>query len=333
MSSLSRDGLLVVRSHSTFAPDIEQIIVPRPLLHGLLTALHIKLAHPTTYQLKKVFLRGYAALDLDKAVAKTTNSCHTCASLKKLPKHITSFGTSPPADHVGQHLASDVLRRSRQLIFVTRESVSSFTSACFIQSEDSSNLEEGMTCSALPLHNIHGPPSTLRVDPSPGFQTLLKSQPLKHLGITIEQGRFKNINKNPVAEKAIQELEDELLRLDSPGGPITPSQLSIAIARLNARIRLHGLSASEIFTRRNQFTGEQLNNDDSALIKSQHSYRTENHDPSYRSQIPSSYQHCRTYLQQPILLEGSIVYLKNDRSKMASRDMYMIIKKRTNGSY
>ena len=35
---------------------------------------------------------------------------------------------------------------------------------------------------------------------------------LKHLNVTIEVGRVKNKNKNPVAEKAVLELEDELIR-------------------------------------------------------------------------------------------------------------------------
>ena len=43
---------------------------------------------------------------------------------------------------------------------------------------------------------------------------------LKKYGLTIEIGRLKNKNKNPVAEKAIQELEYELKRVQPEGGPI-----------------------------------------------------------------------------------------------------------------
>ena len=48
------DGLLVVQRHEPVSPSRECIIVPRQVLHGLLTALHIQLSHPTTQQLKMV---------------------------------------------------------------------------------------------------------------------------------------------------------------------------------------------------------------------------------------------------------------------------------------
>jgi hypothetical protein len=150
---------------------------------------------------------------------------------------------------------------------------------------------------------------------------------LRTYGIAIELGRIKNPNKNPVAEKAVQELEDELLRLDPSGGSISEAQLSIALSNLNARIRLHGLSASEVFIRRNQFTAEELNNDEKGIISAQHASRTSNHSPSHKSQLPSSSSHCHTYSQSPTPLEGSIVYFKNDRSKLSARPMYMVTKK------
>ena len=40
---------------------------------------------------------------------------------------------------------------------------------------------------------------------------------LQKFRITLEIGCTKNVNKNPVAKKAVSELEDELLRQD-PGG-------------------------------------------------------------------------------------------------------------------
>ena len=154
LASISSDGLLVVRSQQNFAPMLERIIVPRPMLQGLLTALHIKVNHPTAYQLKKVFVRSYAALDIDKAISENIDACHICASLKKLPKHVSTFSTSSPSAFIGQHLASDVLRRSRQLILLSRESVSSFTTACILRSEDADNLKDGLVRTILPLHSV-----------------------------------------------------------------------------------------------------------------------------------------------------------------------------------
>ena len=49
-TSTARDGVLVVKHTQPFAPIAEAIVVPR----GLLTALHIKLSHPSRHQFQKV---------------------------------------------------------------------------------------------------------------------------------------------------------------------------------------------------------------------------------------------------------------------------------------
>ena len=50
----------------------------------------------------------------------------------------------------------------------------------------------------------------MRTDPAPGFQALYNDTLLKKHRITVEIGRVKNRIKNPVAERAIQELEEEI---------------------------------------------------------------------------------------------------------------------------
>ena len=69
---------------------------------------------------------------------------------------------------------------------------------------------------------------------------------LKHLNVTIEVGRVKNKYKNPVAEKAVLELEDELIRQEPGGHPVSEVSLAIATARLNFRLRFSGLSSREM---------------------------------------------------------------------------------------
>ena len=44
------------------------IVVPRTLSNGLLTAVHLKLNHPSAYQLKQVIRRFFFMLDLDNVV-------------------------------------------------------------------------------------------------------------------------------------------------------------------------------------------------------------------------------------------------------------------------
>ena len=72
---IARDGLLVVTDTVPHIGHRERIVVPRTVLHGLLTALHLRLAHPTKHQLRQVFGRAFFALD-------STDTCDTCTSLK-----------------------------------------------------------------------------------------------------------------------------------------------------------------------------------------------------------------------------------------------------------
>lgn len=80
VASIARDGLLVVQRNDPLSPTRECIIVPRKVLDGLVTALHIQLDHPSSYQLKQVMHRYVFALDLDKSVESTSRSCHHCTS-------------------------------------------------------------------------------------------------------------------------------------------------------------------------------------------------------------------------------------------------------------
>lgn len=108
------------------------------------------------------------------------------------------------------------------------------------------------------LHPVDGPQAVIRVEPAPGFISLKNTNALQHLGVSIEVWRVKNINKNPVAEKAVLELEEELLRQEPGGGPVSKLGLATATARLNSRLCRQGLSFRELWTQCNQFTNEQI---------------------------------------------------------------------------
>ena len=57
--TMSRDGLVVVKKTKPFAKPRELIVIPRAVAPGLLTALHLRLDHPTKSQLSKVFNRHF----------------------------------------------------------------------------------------------------------------------------------------------------------------------------------------------------------------------------------------------------------------------------------
>ena len=133
--SIAHDGLLVVRKEEPFAPVHECIVIPRHVLPGLLTALHIKLEHPTSHQVKQVVIRYFFALDLDQSIDHTTSSCHQCATLKQFSCMLVEQSTCHPPEAVGVNFVADVIRCQRQFILVLRESVTSFTCACIVDSE------------------------------------------------------------------------------------------------------------------------------------------------------------------------------------------------------
>ena len=53
----------------------------------------------------------------------------------------------------------------------------------------------------------------IRVDPAPAFQRLSKDDILRKNGMQLMIGYAKNVNTNPIAERAIQELGLEFLRI------------------------------------------------------------------------------------------------------------------------
>ena len=312
--TLSKDGMIVVPLQQPFSPVSERIVVPRSILAGLLTALHIRLDHPTQFQLKKVFCRYFYALDLDNALQQVNANCHTCVSLQKLPSSNPPETTSEPPPVIGHSFAADVLRLNKQFILILRETVTSFTSACLIESEEHSALRDGLINLSINLRPLDGPTSIVRVDPAPGFTKLFQDAILLDQHIMLDIGRIKNVNKNPVAEKAVRELEDELLRLNDRNQTLTPTSLSVAVARLNTRIRYHGLSSRELWTQRDQFTHQQIHLDDYNLIQEQHHRRFTN----------NQYTNQRTTSQTQSFDIGTLVYLKNEKSKSSKRSRYLI---------
>lgn len=194
--------------------------------------------------MKLVSQRYFFALDLDKALDQCSQCCHLCSSLKKVPSTLVEQSTSDPPDGFGISFAADVIKRYRQLILVVRETSTSFTASCLLDDERRESIHSGLLRLCLELRLLSGPLSVTRVDPAPGFASLYGDEILRQYGFALELGRVKNPNKNPVAEKYVVELEDELLCICPEGGKNTPLSLAAATANLNTCIRNRGLSAA-----------------------------------------------------------------------------------------
>ena len=152
----------MVKCSQPFVPVIEAIVVPRSLLDGLLTALHIKLNHPSHHQFQMVLQRQFFALDMNDAISYMTSPCHTCASLLSFPPSLVSQSSGDPPEFVAVSFAADVIKRHRQSILVLRECTTSFTASCLIPDERHDTLRDALT----------------RVDPAPGFVSMSNNDSL-----------------------------------------------------------------------------------------------------------------------------------------------------------
>ena len=317
---MATDGLLIVRSNDKLAPLKETIVVPEAVLPGLLTALHLRLNHPSTAELAKLFKRYFWALNMDQVLTTTSGTCHMCASLHKFPTVLIPQSTSDPPASVGSQFAADVIVRERQKILVVREYVSCFTRAMLIASEKQDDLREALICLTSDLICLDGPLAVIRTDPAPGFQSLVGDMSLSEHRLSLEIGRTKNVNKNPVGEKAVQEVQAEILRITNQSGSVSTSVLNKAINSLNCRIRTDGLSAREIFFQRDQYTNNQIPIGDLNIIKSKHDRAMKNNISSEQSK---SGGHGPRSPQSVVV--GDLIYLISDRNKNSPRNRYLVV--------
>ena len=316
---IAKDGLIIVRSDEVASAVRERIVVPRDIFKGLLISLHLKLDHPTTNQLKQVVRRYFFALDMDSCIEEVATSCHTCSALSNVKKFSDEQTTSDPPNGVCTQFAADVIRREKQFIFLLRDIVTSYTWSSFIANEQSESLRTALLKLCIPIRPIDGPKSVVRVDPAPGFRGLQDDALLESHNIILDLGRAKNQNKNPVTERGVQELEQELLKQEPSGGQVSELLLATATARLNARIRQRGLSAREMLFQRDQFTNDQIPLLDRDMISEQHQAKLKNHEYSEKSKAPN-----RERCPDEQLTVGDLVYLHNDGSKLKARDRYIV---------
>ena len=97
-----------------------------------------------------------------------------------------------------------MIKRSKQLIFLTRDAFSDFVTTTFIDSEKAEDLKKGIISTTSSVRGNHD--IVIRVDNAPGFLSLSQQEhdnDLKRLKIELSD----KINKNglAIADKAVQE--------------------------------------------------------------------------------------------------------------------------------
>ena len=89
---------------------------------------------------------------------------------------------------------------------------------------------------------------------------------------------------------------------------------------MNSSIRRDGLSAREVWTQRDQVTGEQLPIVDRQIALSQRLSRQQNHLPSARSKA-----RVQVYTPPHNIRVGDLVYVNSDKSKLKARARYLVV--------
>ena len=318
VATVDNQGLIVVSKADPYTGVRNLIVVPSEILPGLLTALHLRFNHPTKSQLTQLFNRHFFAIKSGPAIESVVNGCEQCNSVKKLPRELLEQSCSPSASKPGEMFYADVMRRARQHILVCRDVHSSFTIATALPDETADSLRSGLLLTSC---NIRSSTCTIHVDNAPGFQPLQNDATLQKRGMSLDYSRSKNKNSNSVIDKGIQELEQELLKIDPTGNSVTDVQLQLSVEILNSRIRNRGLSAREILFQRDQHTNNQLSIDDCTLAEKQLQLRKHNHPHSAKSK-----SHGKPQAPLHNHQVGNLVYIKDEGSKNKARDRYIIVK-------
>ena len=192
------------------------------------------------------------------------------------------------------------MRRYRQYIAVLREAVTSFTVTFPIDNERHETLRDSIIMLLSNIRSLGDGEGVIHVDAAPGLTTFKSDKILRKQNIILEIGHSKNINKNHIAEHAIQELGTECLKISPEGGPLS--------ARLSAR---------ELWTQRP--TGEQLPINDWQIIQKQHFSREHNH--GFSSKVKS-----KNKTRKPNNINvGDLIYIASDKDKTKSRDKYLVV--------
>ena len=317
--TVNNKGLLVVLKSIPFqSRPTEAIVIPRAYAFTFSKALHVQFDHPNKTQMILKFKRQYFMLDEKKILDRVHDTCeYPCRAKLRLPKEVMEYNTETKPDTLASYFNADVMEESGQKILLLRENLTSMTATTFIKSQTKHELRDSLLLLALRLRLQK--PLTIRTDPHPSFAGLHGDPYLEKVGISLEIGHAKNVNKNAVAEKGIRELREEIVKIHPKGGPITETTLALATDNLNSMIRYLGRSAKELYYSRDQVSGENLEIVDKVISEKQYNARKASHNSSAKYSARNGKK-----VVLPNVKVGEMIYIKSDANKSKARDPYVV---------
>ena len=321
--TLNKDGLVVAKQDNKSQPFLirkqDRIVIPREFAYTFATVLHRKFNHPLPTQMLKQFNRSFFMLDALEVIQKVTRRCeYPCEAMKKVPKETMEYHTETKPEVAGVYFNADVLKESCQNVFVLRENLTSYTETKIIKNEQKNTMREAIIQLVSKLRGSQN--VVVRVDAQSSLKALKNDRILKEEKIELEIGSSKNKQKNSVAEKAIRELREEMVKVSPRGGKISETQLAKATMNLNFRIRHTGHSARELWVKRDQNLGHGLEFEDEKISDLQYKMRVDSHDSSARYESRNAKK-----VILPELKIGDKIFIKSDGCKSKARDPYLIL--------
>ena len=117
----------------------------------------------------------------------------------------------------------------------------------------------------------------------------------------------------------MQDLEKEIIRLAPNAGKFSNSTLAIAVSNTNSRVRTNGLCAKEVVTKRDNYTNEALEFNDTDSCNQKYLKRLQNHQSSEKSKSRGA-----DLAKDAFVSPGDIVHVKTDGSKHKAREFYLV---------
>ena len=314
----ARDLLIVQEKIPNTTQMVNKIVVPKEMVKAVIVHLHYNSdQHMSAHQLDKTFNRYYFGIHVKQIIHEVMDNCMLCKANKQIPKSKPEYRSISNPEHPGLIFNADVIKRYGQKIIVCTDIFSSYSTAKIILNEQSQTLLQSLIECISPIRSNN--PVLIRTDSASGFKALIKDPSLERLSIKIETTDPSNKNSIGTVDKAIRELEEEIVKVAPHSSSINQTILALALESLNTKIRNRGLSAHEIlFSRENQsnknltLSDEKLL-DDQINIKAQNNEKSANHISVKISPIDS-------------FKVGDIIGIKSEKNKYNVRDGYMITK-------
>merc|ERR1711923_169233 len=136
---ISSQGLITITQNQPTGGQSQAIVVPQNLYPGLCHAIHLKTSHASKLQMQKLMSRYFYAVGHQRMIAEVIDNCHTCLSLKQLPKELFPEMTGDVTGF-GSHFACDIMVRNSQKILLIREKLTQFTSAKVLLNENADEM-------------------------------------------------------------------------------------------------------------------------------------------------------------------------------------------------